>query len=108
MNLKAMRNLVSALSRMIIMTLFFVVGAVIIQVLINGRGISPDSVYDAIVAGVVAGVSVWVIIATIKLVVGLSRNNRLEKYLTKKGYCDEFYNRIKKKLDTKNEKKLFN
>ena len=107
MNLKAIKNFVLSLSRMIIMTLFFVVGAVIIQVIINGRGVSPDSVYDAIVAGVVAGVSVWVIIATIKLVVGLSRNNRLEKYLTKKGYCDEFYNRIKKKLDTKNEKKLF-
>ncbi len=107
MNLKAIKNLVFALSRMIIITLFFVVGAVIIQVIINGRGISPGSVYDSIVAGIVAGVSLWVIIAAIKLVIGISRNNRVEKYLRKKGYCDEFYNRIKKKLDTKNEKKLF-
>lgn len=82
-------------------------GAVIIQAIIKGHGISPESVYDAIVAGIVAGLSVCIIIATIKATVRLSRNNRVEKYLTKKGYCDEFYNRIKKKLDTKNEKKLF-
>lgn len=105
MKLKAIRNLLYLICRVIIITLFFVIGAVIIQVVFSGREITPEKVYKAITAGFVAGMSVQLIVVSIAVAVGLTANSRRAEYLKNNGYCDGFYNKIKKKLDTKNDKK---
>jgi len=92
---------------MIVVALFFVIGAVIIHIIIKGKAISPESMYNVVYKGFCFGLALEIIYYTLKTVSSLSKKNRWERYLSKMGYCDEFYNKIREKLNKKSDVKAF-
>ena len=94
-----------AVCRIVVLALVFLHISCVFLAFEDNTAITPENVFNAVKSGFVFGLAVGILFYTLKIVIWFSKRNRMKRFLMKKGYCDEFYNIIRKKILNKSGKK---
>lgn len=73
----------------------------LVTVIIYRREVLPYQLIDMCIIGFVIGISVYALLKIVSRLLAVNKRSKKERYLEINGYCEEYFNRIKKSLSKK-------